>query len=30
MQAVSETIESALPAERRTPASHRQPAPNID
>ena len=30
MQAVSETIESELPAERRTPASHRQPAPNID
>ena len=29
MQAVSETIESALPAERRGPASNRQPAPNI-
>ena len=29
MQAVSETIESALPAERREPASDRQPAPNM-
>src|SRR5271167_718387 len=29
MQAVGEAVESALPAERREPASNRQPAPNI-